>query len=391
MVSFRFTTLLVAVLAMVTFINSSAQARPLYRHSRGLLRPRRTLNFTNYDHLVRRQFGYTSSDSQHQARVRVVRRTTSDDHGDVVMHDSYESQQHALEAALKHYEEHGDAKSLQIYLNGLTGAAGGATGGDVAKVPAQDDAAAKKAPAKQKNSAEKQQVQQPQQQTQDHQEKQGGDDCEQGADAGQSAGSDGSQGQQQQQPEPQPQQPSPQQQPKKMKKVPKKHDSSNDWTQPSNPAPSQPQSQPQPQPQPQPDQSSSSGTSINGYTPPPFTNLASSPSTASLYTSSPFTGHATFYNTGLGACGIVNNDNEPIVAVSRDIFEQYNPSSGNPNHNSLCGKKVEISWKGKTVQAFATDECPSCERSSLDCSPSVFEKLDDKDKGVLEGISWRFV
>ncbi len=143
---------------------------------------------------------------------------------------------------------------------------------------------------------------------------------------------------------------------------------------------------------PSPGSSGSSGNSINGYTPHP------SPSSHLPLHSHPLLSqqptlhrHATFYTTGLGACGITNTDNQPIVAVSRDLFEQFNPSSGNPNYNSLCGKKLEITWKGKTVQAFAMDECPGCKEVSLDLSPSVFEKLDAKDKGVLDGISWRFI
>ncbi len=93
----------------------------------------------------------------------------------------------------------------------------------------------------------------------------------------------------------------------------------------------------------------------------------------------------------MGACGIVNADSDPIVAVSRDVFEQYNPASGNPNHNSLCGRRIEISWNGKTTHAFAMDECPGCEPTSLDLSPTLFAKLDDKDKGVLPNIQWRFI
>ncbi|CDW97013.1 hypothetical protein [Sporisorium scitamineum] len=112
MVSFRFAALLAAMLVMATFTSTSAHAHPLHglHHRRGHLSPRHTRNLINYDHLVRRQFGYASSISKHQPRVRVVRRTTSDDHGDVSLHDNYESQLRALEAALKHYEEYGDAK-----------------------------------------------------------------------------------------------------------------------------------------------------------------------------------------------------------------------------------------------------------------------------------------
>jgi hypothetical protein len=31
----------------------------------------------------------------------------------------------------------------------------------------------------------------------------------------------------------------------------------------------------------------------------------------------------TYYGTGLGACGITNNDNQLIVAVSKLLFDNY--------------------------------------------------------------------
>ena len=32
---------------------------------------------------------------------------------------------------------------------------------------------------------------------------------------------------------------------------------------------------------------------------------------------------ATYYTTGLGACGITNTDSDYIVAVSHDLFDNY--------------------------------------------------------------------
>lgn len=370
-------TFLVAMLVMATSHVTFANARPVHglHHAHSLLV---SSHRNDPNHKFHRHFNSDSSLYQRTSEaVRVARRDVGDNNGNVSAHDRYESQQHKLEAALKHYEEYGDAQSLQLYLHGFSGAGVGATTGDATKddvhqVPAQDTSGdiakddAKQAPAKNAQ-----------------QDKQ--------APACEKAGPN----------QPQPMQPQPQS-PKMIKK------------------PKKPQPQPQPQPQPadqskqapshdQPNQhkstppadeyqrpstpsSGSSDNSINGYTPPAFTSPPGAPSTASLYsTSAPFIGRATFYNTGLGACGIVNSDDQPIVAISRDLFEKYNPSSGNPNHNSLCGKKVEISWKGKTAYAFATDECPTCTDHALDCSPSVFEQLDNKDKGVLDGITWRFV
>ncbi|EST08301.1 RlpA-like double-psi beta-barrel domain protein [Kalmanozyma brasiliensis GHG001] len=371
MVSFRIYPIIAVLVTAVSLVSLST-ARPIRSTS------------------IHARAGGNVIHGHRQTPIHIHRRN---DHGDVTSHDGYESQLHALEAALKHYEEYGDAESLKTYLKGFTGGSdagkgNNGDGGDAAKnspqaapkedeKPNQDQSgnnAAKNSPQEtpkddkkedkkedkdQSGDKQKQQQQsQPQQQQQQQQqsEQPSEDDCED---------DDHSDDIQAPQPKPQPQ---PQSQPK-MVKQPKPQSQS--YTSPSS-------------------NSSDASNSINGYTIPSFTT-DSAPSTISLYTASPFSGRATFYNTGLGACGITNADNDPIVAISRDLFEQYNPSDGNPNNNSLCGKKVEISWNGKKAYAFATDECPGCEKTSLDCSPGVFEQLDNKDKGVLDGISWRFV
>ncbi|KAJ9475558.1 Expansin [Pseudozyma hubeiensis] len=410
---FRLTTFVVTMLVMVTFTAPFANTHPVHSAQYG----HALLPLNHHRGLVHHIPRFSRADSDIFKANRVVPlviRDAGDDHGDVAAHDRYEAQLHKLEAALKHYEEYGDAESLQFYLKGFGDDDGGVDSAQ--KDSAQNAEAGMETSAKKQDDGKKEQVQQqqPQQQQPEQKPKQSqqedGEDCVGSTDGSDNskkqANSASSQWQQPAQSSSPP--PPPPAQPQKMIKKPKAQQPqqpSGDYSAPSDPPQTQPQhDQPKPpqpapapapapkQPSPPPSSQSSSSNSINGYTPPPFNAPPGSPSTASLYTSSnPFTGRATFYNTGLGACGITNTDDQPIVAISRDLFEQYNPSSGNPNHNSLCGKKVEITWNGKKVQAFATDECPGCEKNSLDCSPSVFEGLDSKDKGVLDGISWRFV
>ncbi|GAK67111.1 riboflavin aldehyde-forming enzyme [Moesziomyces antarcticus] len=295
-------------------------------------------------------------------------------------HDQLEDQVHALEAALQHYVQYGDQQSLEIYLHGLDG---NKNQGEQWKPQQQNEK------PQQQNEKPKEQPQQPKEQPKDQ---------SQWPKPQQQA----QQQQQQQQAVQQPQQPA------------QPQDQQQDDCDEGAPAPEQPSVTHHEEHHSSDDSSDHSQThsehsehsehhsehhsssddastgAIDGYTPPSF-STSSSPSVKSLYTSAPFTGHATFYDTGMGACGIVNADNDPIVAVSRDVFEQYNPASGNPNHNSLCGRRIEITWNGKTTHAFAMDECPGCEPTSLDLSPALFAKLDDKDKGVLPNIQWRFI
>ncbi|ORY24586.1 RlpA-like double-psi beta-barrel-protein domain-containing protein-containing protein [Naematelia encephala] len=92
-------------------------------------------------------------------------------------------------------------------------------------------------------------------------------------------------------------------------------------------------------------------------------------------------GLATYFEVGLGACGWTNANEDLIVAINSDQYD-------NGDH---CGKWLTIKNKanGKTVEAYAADECPSCDWGSLDLSPQVFGKLTDwdYDEGEFD-ITW---
>lgn len=104
------------------------------------------------------------------------------------------------------------------------------------------------------------------------------------------------------------------------------------------------------------------------------------------------TGEATFYATGLGACGITNTDTDFIAAVSHTFFDSYPGYNGaNPNNNPLCGRKVTANYKGKKVTVAITDRCEGCAEFDLDFSPKAFTKLADQSLGRLQGMTWSFV
>lgn len=110
-------------------------------------------------------------------------------------------------------------------------------------------------------------------------------------------------------------------------------------------------------------------------------------SVAALAVASPvkrgFGGRATFYATGLGACGDWNNDSDYIVALNS---AQY--GSGYPGPQ--CGKQIEISANGKTAIATIKDECPTCNYGDLDMSPSLFNVFSTPDAGVFQ-MNWDWV
>ncbi|KAF8737898.1 hypothetical protein AX14_012269 [Amanita brunnescens Koide BX004] len=95
-----------------------------------------------------------------------------------------------------------------------------------------------------------------------------------------------------------------------------------------------------------------------------------------------YSGHGTWYNVGLGNCGQQNVDTDPIVAISKQLYDQ--------NKASNCNQWVQISANGKSVYAMVRDSCPGCQLYDLDMSPKTFSGLADKSAGRIQ-ISWQFM
>jgi len=129
--------------------------------------------------------------------------------------------------------------------------------------------------------------------------------------------------------------------------------------------------------------------------PPPSTTSTTQPATQPPSTGGGggggggFTGDGTFFETGLGACGITNTDTDFIVAVSMIRFDAV--STGNSNTNPLCGKKVSISFGGATATATIVDRCVGCAEDSLDMTPALFQVFASLGVGRIHGLRWGFV
>jgi hypothetical protein len=93
-----------------------------------------------------------------------------------------------------------------------------------------------------------------------------------------------------------------------------------------------------------------------------------------------YSGRATFYDVGLGACGGYNVASDYIVALNT---AQYGGGYPGPN----CGRSITISANGVTVQATIQDQCPSCDYGALDLSRSLFQRFASEDKGTFQ-MSW---
>ncbi|KAI3403195.1 DAG7 [Candida oxycetoniae] len=100
-------------------------------------------------------------------------------------------------------------------------------------------------------------------------------------------------------------------------------------------------------------------------------------------------GEGTFYSAGLGACGITSQDSDYIIAISHELYDEYTPSN-NPNHNTLCGKKIRAYYGDNSVDVTVVDRCGGCKYNDLDFSPSAFKQLADPDLGRVD-ITWEWL
>ncbi|KAI4735355.1 hypothetical protein E4T50_14126 [Aureobasidium sp. EXF-12298] len=102
-----------------------------------------------------------------------------------------------------------------------------------------------------------------------------------------------------------------------------------------------------------------------------------------------YSGDLTWYDVGLGACGLTSTSDEAIVAISQKIFDSPDYATANPNLNPLCGKYVTIKGKtGESYQAKVVDRCVGCAEADLDLSQDFFNTVTSNGDGRVSGMSW---
>ncbi|KAF3144379.1 hypothetical protein TWF569_007061 [Orbilia oligospora] len=122
-----------------------------------------------------------------------------------------------------------------------------------------------------------------------------------------------------------------------------------------------------------------------------------------------FKGDATYYDTGLGACGFDNAGTEHVIAVSHFLWDSQNVGT-NPNANPLCGLMIRATryrpnneafligapgakdtpgGKNVSVDVKIVDRCVGCAATDLDFSRAAFDILADQAMGrVLIDWAW---
>lgn len=84
-----------------------------------------------------------------------------------------------------------------------------------------------------------------------------------------------------------------------------------------------------------------------------------------------------FYQGGnAGSCGTVHSDSDYVVAIPASYHNAAN-----------CGKKINITHDGKTIEATIADTCPTCPGMNIDLSVAAFQALGDMDLGELD-VEW---
>ena len=102
----------------------------------------------------------------------------------------------------------------------------------------------------------------------------------------------------------------------------------------------------------------------------------------------PYTGDLTYYEPGLGACGITSKNSDKIVAISHIVFDAVSIGS-DPNTNPLCGKKIRARRDDKSVDLTVVDRCTGCQPKDIDVTINTFGDLADVDLGrVLVEWNW---
>jgi hypothetical protein len=122
---------------------------------------------------------------------------------------------------------------------------------------------------------------------------------------------------------------------------------------------------------------------------PPFSTTASVAardlSTAVCTAAKPCQGDITYFETGLGACGVTNNGTvDRVVALPHVMMGALS------NNNPYCGQTITIHCvaTGKRTTATVVDKCMGCEGFAIDLSRIAFEDLDDLAVGRTSANWW---
>lgn len=105
-----------------------------------------------------------------------------------------------------------------------------------------------------------------------------------------------------------------------------------------------------------------------------------------------YTGNATYYHLSgdVTACGTTHSDQEFVCALNSHQFDPKTPF-GNPNNNTLCGRKVRVTGPNGTAEVTIVDRLPSGQYGDLDLSPAAFDCIVGNRNIGRAQVTWKFV
>ncbi|KAJ7587494.1 hypothetical protein C8J56DRAFT_1081744 [Mycena floridula] len=90
----------------------------------------------------------------------------------------------------------------------------------------------------------------------------------------------------------------------------------------------------------------------------------------------------TYYKVGFDSCGTNQLDSDFVVAMDPDLYG---------NGSGCCGRKLRLSYQGKTAIATCVDKCTAgCSFGELDLSTGLFSIFQPLSVGSFFG-SWSYV
>lgn len=122
---------------------------------------------------------------------------------------------------------------------------------------------------------------------------------------------------------------------------------------------------------------------------PPASSAAAGTGSGSASTGTTYSGDFTYYDAGLGACGLTNDGTvDKVVALSKLMMGTQSNSGDGANANPYCGKTITVKYNGKTTTAKVVDKCGDCTIDSIDLSKAAFADLADESLGRGQAEWW---
>ncbi|MEV7122983.1 RlpA-like double-psi beta-barrel domain-containing protein [Kitasatospora griseola] len=113
------------------------------------------------------------------------------------------------------------------------------------------------------------------------------------------------------------------------------------------------------------------------------TALAGGITLLAAWPSAAYTGTATYYQPGLGACGVQSKSSDMVVALNAAEFGDAYPS---PH----CFQHVKVQYGTKSVVATIVDRAAGAPYHGLELSPSAFQELANPGLGLLT-VTWDYI